>query len=336
MAAFQAQIDNGLDTIDRISRLRSHKGLPLLDGTFGLSGVPSHESVIAISATQQTKPDSYSIEVSQPATRASVDALTKQAANLAEDEVVVVNGILIELHKNMNLQQVIDRFNDFSSLTGVNADVGEGGATRLYTAEFGANSFMNVIANRPAAVDSSGFGHEERFSRGTDIVASIGPNAYTGYGATVIATGGNEKGLAFRVHQESSDPITTATGRLGTIDVVDRSPSFVTNTQTGEVTSFTIPNIQPSALGLGVASNQFVSLETIRVQSPAQAGDSLTIIDVALEELQLHHDEIVDFLSFTALPYGVGTIEGLAGSEYSVGDFGLLPAGVEVGPGLAL
>ena len=335
LSQLQAQLDNGLDTMDRVARHLSFNNRGVLDGSYGKNAVPSSNAIDRVSTSSLTQPGSYTIDVISAAERATIEASTPQNAVLASDEVLVVNGVAIELNANMTQTQVIDRINDFASQTGVFSDNGgNGGATRLYTDAFGSNAKVCTASNITPSATSIGFGPTLHCDLGLDMQVSIGANQYAGNGATVLGTAGSEKGLAFRVGESGVDPTRTATGVLGTIDVVDNSPVFVLNKETGETTTIALPNVRPSALGLGVAGNQFTSLAELKIFSSSQANDSLAIIDHSYEKLSLEHDKVLNFLATHALPYGEGFATGLNGTEFAIGEFGLLPAGVEVGPSL--
>lgn len=335
LSQLQAQLDNGLDTMDRIARHSLINNRGVLDGSYGRNAVPSSDAIDRVSASSVTEPGSYVIDVQSPAERATIEASTSQTAGLASDEVLVVNGVAIELYENMTQEQVINQINNFAGQTGVFSDSGgTNGATRLYTDAFGTDARICAASNIASSATSIGFGPTTHCDLGLDMQVSIGVNQYTGKGATVLATAGSERGLAFRVVESGADFAKTTTGVLGTIDVADNSPVFVLNKETGESTTIAFPDVRPSALGLGVPGNQFASLTELKLLSASQANDSLAIIDHSYEKLDHEHDKVLNFLAAHALPYGEGFASGLNGTEIAVGEFGLLPAGIEIAPTL--
>lgn len=281
----QRLIDNSLEMMERISASASTDGKPVLDGSLGLQGVASHESIVPISASPETTPGSYSVNIVTPGERAVATARTTQTGGLAQNETIVVNWVSIELVQNMNKVQVVDRINDYSLQTGVIADFPSWDEpTRLYTKDFGSQAEVQVISNTAAAVDSSGFGKATTRAKGRNVVGIVGGNTYTGRGQNVTASTGPEDGIAFRV-SPSMDPTVTVSGPVGTVEVTDNSPEFVLDSKTMESISPAFPNLRPEALGRGIVSNSFVSLADITVLSARQANDALEVIDSTYDDL---------------------------------------------------
>ena len=114
--------------------------------------------------------------------------------------------------------------------------------------------------------------------------------------------------------------------------MIDNSPEFIVNEQTGESVSISIPNILPSAIGVTTLDTLFTTLDEIDVTSHTRASDSLQFIDRAIDALRQHLTDILDFQASYALPYGLGRLTGLNGAGFSLHEDGLLPAGIRVGP----
>lgn len=287
LAANQAEIDNALETIDRIANNTQFGVKKLLNGEAGINGVASDDNVTFLNATQQTTAGSYAIEVTTAGSRGTLDAAAIQAGGLAADETLVINDVSIELNENMNQQQVVDRINDFTAQTGVIADAeGAGGATRLYTDSFGTESTVRVISNTAAATTSSGFANVADVNTGTNVEVTIGGNAYTGKGNVVTATGGSEKGLTISIDADADAKVTTqAVGNLGTVDVTDSSLSFQIGPNANQNAQIAINKANASSLGIGIQSNQFANLGEIKVGSAAQANDALAVVDDAIDNI---------------------------------------------------
>ena len=155
--ANQAEIDNALTTIDRIAENTQFGTKKLLDGSAGVSGTPSDPNVMSfLRATDDTVEGNYLIEIDTAGTRATVDTAAvgvAQTTDLAQDEILTINGVNITLFTGMDQDAVIARINEFSSQTGVIADDGgASGATRIYADVFGSAGEITVISNvAPAA-----------------------------------------------------------------------------------------------------------------------------------------------------------------------------------------
>lgn len=285
LAANQAEIDNALETIDRIANNTQFGVKRLLNGEAGINGVSADADVEFLNATQSTQAGSYAVSVSVAGRRATVDAGTQQTAALTTDETLVINGVVIELNAGMSQAQVIDRINDFTAQTGALADAGgAGGATRVYTEAFGNAVSVDVISNVAAAADSSGFGTTTLSNSGVDVQVSIGGNTYTGQGNVVTATGGSEKGLTLSIAADTT-VVATVTGAQGTVDVTDKSLAFQVGPNANQQARIAINKAAASSLGIGAPANRFANLGEIKVLTAAQSDDSLAVIDLAIDDI---------------------------------------------------
>ena len=283
LAANQAEVDNALDTIDRIAENTQFGVKKLLNGEAGINGVASDDDVTFLNATKNTSGGSYDVVVTTPGERATVSAGTSQTTNLAADETLVVNSVAIELNAGMTQLQVVDRINEYTAQTGVVADTGgAGGETRLYSDAFGSASVVDVVSNVAAAADSSGFGVTLQQDVGVDLEVTIGGNTYVGQGNVVTANAGSEKGLTISVAEDAT-VVATVTGAQGSVNITDQSLAFQIGPNANQSARVAIQKVEASSLGIGVASNQFANLGEIKVLSVAQANDSLDIIDRAID-----------------------------------------------------
>lgn len=286
LAANQAEIDNALDTIDRIANNTQFGIKKLLNGEAGKTGTPTDSDISFLNATSDTQAGSYTVTVTTAAERATVEAGVAQSAVLAADETLVVNNISIDLFQGMNQAQVIDRINDFTAQTGVMADAGgAGGETRLYSEAFGASSSISVSSNTAAAATSSGLGTGTLTDVGVDVVADIGGNSYTGQGNVVTSQGGSAKGLSIAIGEDPADATTSVTGAQGSVSVADNSLSFQIGPNANQTAQISIGKAESGSLGIGEAGNQFANLGEIKVLSAAQSNDALAIIDAAIDDV---------------------------------------------------
>ncbi len=123
-AANQAEIENALDTINRISRNTQFGEKRLLDGSAGITGTPDdvEGDVTFLKASGKTSAGNYAIAVTAQAERATLTAGAEQDNDLAADEVLTVNGVSIQLNAGLSQTGVISRINEFTSQTGVVAE----------------------------------------------------------------------------------------------------------------------------------------------------------------------------------------------------------------------
>ena len=282
LAANQAEIDNALDTIDRIAGNTQFGTRKLLDGSSGIDGVVSSSDVTFLKGTTDTKAGNYSVVVSTTGQRGTTTA-TAQTTTLATDETLTINDVSITLTAGLSQSQVVDRINEFSTQTGVTADT-SGSATRLYTNSFGSQANVTVVSNVAAAGNSSGFGTTLVSDDGRDVAGTINGAAFTGSGNTATANTGAAKGISVQF-ADAAGVVDTVTGTLGTVSAIDNSLNFQIGANAGQTANIAVASVTTQALGFGVAGNQFNNLNEINVTSSDKAADSLAVIDAAIDEV---------------------------------------------------
>lgn len=282
LAANQAEITNALDTINRIASNTQFGERSILDGSSGVSGTANNSNISVLSGGQASS-GSFAIQVDTAGERANATAATAQTDNLAADEVVTVNDVSISLAAGLSQAQVVDRINEFTSQTGVVADI-DSGSTRLRSEAFGADASITAVSNVADASNSSGIGTSQLTDSGVDVVGTIDGLAATGQGNTLTATDGAARGLSVSVGA-AVDPTGTVTGSQGEVNVVNNSLIFQIGANQNQTASIAINAVNSSSLGLGEAGNQFASLADIRVTSASQSQDALGVIDAAINDI---------------------------------------------------
>lgn len=282
LAANQAEIDNALDTINRIANNTQFGTKKLLDGSAGLSVSSTDADVTYLRATSQTSGGAYAVAITTAGERANVQAGTAQTSALASAEVLTVNSVNITLNAGLTQAQVISRINEFTGQTGVVAE-NNGGNTRLYTVQFGSAATISAVSDTAAAANSTGFGTTVLNDTGVDIAGTIGGAAATGLGNILTSSSGPATGLTLQI--AASTTIATVTGAQGTTTVTDQSLQFQIGANANQTARVVISRVNPSSLGVGVTGNQFANLADIVVTNASAANDSLEIVDAAIDEI---------------------------------------------------
>jgi flagellin len=287
LAANQAEIDNALDTIDRIANNTQFGEKKLLDGSAGLNGTVTDTDVTFLKATTSTSAGTYAVNITTAAERARVTAGTAQTGNLAADEILTINGVSISLTAGMSRAQVQSRINEFTGQTGVTAenDPSAATSTRLRTAQFGSAASIQVVSNQAAAATSSGFGTTQVSDTGVDIAGTLGGSAASGSGNVLTGTAGSSAGLKVSLAANTADLALSVTGAQGNVTVQDNSLTFQIGANRNQTVDIAINKATASTLGVGVANNQFASLASIDVTSASKSQDSLAVIDAAVDEI---------------------------------------------------
>ncbi|QDT11880.1 flagellin [Planctomycetes bacterium K23_9] len=299
-AANQAEISNALDTINRISTNTQFGEKPLLDGSAGISGTSNDADTTVLKTSSKTSAGSYAVAVTTVGETAKITGGTSQTTNLANDEVLTVNGTAITLNAGSTQANVIARINEFSSQTGVIAEADPDNATqtRLRSTEFGADASITVFSDQAAAVDSSGFGTTSVTDAGVNVAGTIDGQAATGIGNTLTSVSGNSTGLAVKLASDT-DASDTVTGAQGSVNVVDNSLVFQIGANQNQTAKIAINSVAADGLGLAVSGNKFASLNDVNIATADDAQDALGVIDKAIDELSNIRGELGAFQANT-------------------------------------
>src|SRR5579864_1667489 len=123
LAANQAEVANALSTIDRIANNTQFGTKKVLDGSAGLQGTTDTPGVTFLNAASGAPTGTFAVNITTAAARAAYTAGTKQTGNLAANETLTLNGVSIALTAGETQAQVIGTINQYTSQTGVIAQV---------------------------------------------------------------------------------------------------------------------------------------------------------------------------------------------------------------------
>jgi flagellar hook-associated protein 2 len=199
---------------------------------FCRSGESSNASARFISGTADTQASGsagYAIAITQAATHARVTSGIAQAAPLAADETLTINGKTIALTAGMTQSEVLAAINAKTSSTGIIAAAtdsnGSGTGTYLTftSVGYGANASVRIQSNQAAGAGGTGIGTllmtedsplgeagTGTGAAGLDVIGTINGEAATGSGQILTSSTGNAKGLQVLVSA-------TAPGSYGSI-----------------------------------------------------------------------------------------------------------------------
>jgi flagellin len=284
LAANQAEISNALDTINRIAANTQFGTKKLLDGSAGIKGQTNDTDVSFLKGSADTTSGAYAVSITTVGERAKITAGTAQTAALTADETVTVNGVSIDLATGLTQGQIVSKINEYTSQTGVTADV-DSGKLRLYSQAYGSDAEISVMSNVAASATSSGLGTALATDTGVDVSGTIGGTAFTGTGNVLKATTGVAKGLTLEIGTDSANATQTVTGAQGTVNVTNNSLQFQIGPNQNQTAQVTIDRVDSSSLGIGVTGNQFNNLGQIDVTSASKAQDAIGVIDQAISDV---------------------------------------------------
>jgi flagellin len=295
LAADQAEIDNAIETINRIATSAQFGTKLLLDGSRGVQGNTTDGNTSFESGSEKTVAGTYAIVITTQAEQAVATAGTAQTAALATNETLTINGINVQLTAGMTQVQVEAAVNDVNRQTGVTASI-VGGALTLTTDAYGSLQSVSAVSNVAAAGTSSGIGTTVIADTGVDIAGTIGGLAATGKGTVLTGDAGQTtEALAIST--------TNAAGASGSVTVTQGSLQFQVGPNAGQTVRISLPSMVASQLGTGLVSNQFNNLSEIDVTSAQGASDAIGIIDKAIDQVTTKRGEIGAFQKNTLESY---------------------------------
>jgi flagellin len=282
LAANQAQITNALDTIDRIAANTQFGTKHILNGSSGTSGSTDNANISFLAADTTSPVGTFAVNITTAAQRANTTAGTAQTAALSANESLTINGVAIQFTAGQTQASVISTINQYTGQTGVTAQVGAGGATQLYTTQFGGAAKVTVQSNVAASATSTGFGSSLVTATGTDIAGTIGGFAANGNGNILTGTvGAGASGISIQAALAAGSNTDTVTGAQGNVSTNDNPLVFQIGANAHQTVSVSVNNTASSALGLNIAGNQFANLRSIDVRSQAGAQDTIGVVDAA-------------------------------------------------------
>lgn len=317
IAANQAELDNIIDTIDNIASRSKFGTINLLDGSSGIEGsVSSGASFSFVQATDGTTSLGTSTisgvvsTASQQGERAVVVAGTSSSAttgqvataaaggttqtgNLAQDETLTINSVSVSLSAGLSQAAVVDRINEFSSETGVTAEV-IGTATVLYSNEFGSDASIEVTSNVSASATSSGFGTSTLTDVGVDVSGSIAGSTATGDGQELSANGATVRVAAADTSSTGNLVTVTNAAELGTLTLTNNSPVFQIGAFSDEIARVAINSAMTDDLGRNAVAagssttNPHSSLRDLKgdgLSNDNNTQNALEVVDQAITDI---------------------------------------------------
>jgi flagellin len=334
LAADQAEIDNALATINRISSQTQFGTKKLLDGSNGVTGQVTSGSVTFLSGTSATTAGTYDVEVTTQAEKATLATGNSAAITgiTADESLTLTNdstgvSVAINLVAGDDRQTIIDKINNFTDTTGVAATTNGTNNITLTSNVYGTAGDFTIVSDT-AATDgtqsgfSAGAGDTDN---GVDIAGTYdsGGTNYQADGLGAILTG-RAGGIVDGLRVST----TAAAGTAGTVVVSNNSLVFQVGANSGQTVSLSIGNMSAANMGEGLdaangGSNQYSNLSQISILTAETAADTLAIIDQAIGDVSTLRGTLGAFQSNT-LESGMANLrvaeENLVAAESTIRD----------------
>lgn len=322
LEADQQEINNALETINRIARQAQFGNKRLLDGSNGASGTTTGADLEFVGATLETgdsREHGFEVRVTQAATKSNVTgttALTQEMIAAGETLTVIEDGKMATYTSNaddtketavQNLRSEVER-------KGLNVDIvlNEQGIVEVYHRNYGSDSSFQVSSST-AGVLSEEAGQIMVSNEGLDIKGTI--NGESAIGKGQILTGvegaacvdglsvryyGDGKGVLVPPDCEVADievegeegvveerPEIPEDGiEVGRVFVAQNSMKFQVGANQNQTVGVSLQSADAESMATGIANRSgFKNLADIDVRTFQGAQDTLTLVDAAINEM---------------------------------------------------
>lgn len=298
--ANQNQLNNILQSIDRISSTTSFGARKLLDGSAGTSASVADTSKIvsatvggSIGGVVMTDNGSLDINVTTAATTAAVGGTTTYAAAttaITAAGTFSVNGYQFSVSAGDTVQQVVEKINGASGSTGVTAAY-NATSKGIDIASTGYGSDQKVTVTDGAAGLILG-ANTTATAAGVDAVATV--TYKDGSGATVAtANFTSGKGLTLKDANGNSLKLTAAgggaTGNItGGVQIIAGQSQFQIGANGGDTANLNLASFNANALGVSTLDITGSSVQT-----------ALDTIDSAIKNVSTARGQIGSFMKNT-------------------------------------
>lgn len=243
IAANQAQIDNAIDSIDRIVRTTQFNGKRLLDGTqaINISGVDTGDitDVSVYSRNSTSTSTALSVNVTTAATKATISSYATTSAS--SDTAITVQGKLgtavIDISAGDNLSAVAAKINAATGQTGVTASA-TSSSLSLLSETYGASAFVRV---NTLSGDSTNYSNQS--DSGSDAVVTV-----NGQSAAVDGLNVNYSANGLSVSFNLTSTFNQTTGS-SSFTVTDGGATFQLGTESTTRATIGVSGIFSSQLG---------------------------------------------------------------------------------------
>ncbi len=293
LAADQAEIENALRTIDRISTVAQFGTKRLLNGSRGANGVTNGDGLQFVDAGPGTKTSQvagYAVKIDQVATKSEINgttALNQQLIDARETFTVSEGGKSISF-TTIAGESITSNLNEFETRInegGLNVELlrNGDGTIGLRHKEYGSEHDFSV-ASTTAGVLSKVGDVTDAATKGLDVKGTINGEETIGRGQVLTGkeNAPNIAGLAIRY---TGNQVTPEDQIAGTVSVFQNSLIFQVGANEEQTVAVSIRNMAPRSLAQGVdTTSDFKSLSEIDVTTFQGAQDAIQLIDKAIQQ----------------------------------------------------
>ncbi len=298
LAADQLELENALDTIDRMSANASFGRKKLLDGSTGANGVGIGVGMEFIGAEPETNAspiEGYEVRVLALGTRATVVGTTVLTDEMiaAGEEISISEGgktVSFTTKPGETVQQVFGKLRNEIKEIGLDLtmNVTEDGMLSFTHKQYGATPTFSVSSSTEGVLSQQSRVMSEA-AKGQDIRGTIGGQTALGEGRLLRGLGGTTvEGLKIRYTGDVTTEADADEGaeNAGRVAVYQNSLIFQVGPNVGQTVSVSMVNTNTRVMGRGVNNNSgYRSIRDIDITTAKGATDAQKIIDRSIDEI---------------------------------------------------
>lgn len=331
LQADQREIDNALETINRISNQAQFGTRKLLDGSNGAAGSTTGTNLEFVGATLETgdsRENGFDVKITQVSTKSSTQGttgLTDEIVKAGEEITIIEDGKLARYTatEDDTAETMIQNLNNQIAKNGLDVDVklGEGNIVMANHKKYGSD-YKFQVSSTTAGVLGQEAGMIETTEAGLDIKGTINGESATGKGQVLSGVKGAKcvDGLSVRYYGDGKselppqcvvadieDPDATMEEKqpleipenglsVGRVFVAQNSMKFQVGANQNQTVGISIKSSDPESLARGVANvSGFESLADINVMTYQGAQDTLAMVDSAINTVAADRGELGAF-----------------------------------------
>ena len=298
LQADQLELDNALDTIDRITANSQFGVKKLLDGSQGANGIGIGDGLDFVQASPVTRSspvEGYEVRVhrvgSQAWMRGAV-GLTQEMVDAGEELTISEGGKTVSFKATPgdSVAQAFGKLKNEVQDNGLNIVISrdESGVININHNQFGSEHTFSVSSATPGVLSPEG-GKMASANAGEDIAGTIGGFVTTGVGQELTGSDGTPvEGLNVRYTGDITTPADAGEGVpiAGRISVFQNSLIFQVGPNAGQTVSASLVNTNTRVLGNGVVNESgYRSLKEIDLRTAQGAQDAQKLVDAAIDKI---------------------------------------------------
>ncbi len=292
LEADQFELDNALESIDRIAQFAQFGKKKLLDGSNGVNGLAAGEGLTFLKATPDTRPSpaqGYDVNIRQGATRASftTEPITKEMIDSGVTLSFEENGRTATLttEEGEDINVVMRKLQNAMDLDGLELDVAktEDDRLRVTHRKYGAEPDFTVVADRPGVVSESA-DTPVVVENGRDVAGTINGQLAQGKGRILTAAEGTEA-AGLQVLYTGTTPEDPSVP-VGKVKVNQGSLIFQIGPDAGQKVSVALNSVNTRTVAKNVPNDSgFANLSEVDVRTAQGAEDTMRLVDKAIDDI---------------------------------------------------